>query len=350
MASPLQMVFVVEAVCALESAVSVSVSAAIAVVSYIAYAAAAFQAFPGMRLSIARFSRIQIREVTTFSVYLFLISVALYLATSVDNIVIAAYMSTSAIAVYTVAARLSEYQRQLCGQFTGLLFPLVVRFHERRDEGALRVTMLDGTRIALGLAAGCALCMIAFGRDLIELWMGQGFERSVVPLYVLALAGIVMVAQGPTGTILLGTGHHRLVGWASLAEIGLNAALSVALVGPFGLAGVATGTAVPYVLLNVIVLMPVACRAVGIPVGAFVRSTAGPTIAALAAAGLTAVMLQATNAERSLATVFLRGGTVALMYVAAFWFVGLRPSDRVRYAASVRQLAGSTGLPYVAVP
>ena len=98
-------------------------------------------------------------------------------------------------AFLAVALRLADYQRQLCGQFTGLLFPVLVRFHEREDVAALRVALIDGTRIALALVTGITLCLMAFARPLVELWMGPGFVDSILPLYVLAVLGIVAVAQ-----------------------------------------------------------------------------------------------------------------------------------------------------------
>ena len=103
----------------------VSVSTVISVASYAAYAAAARATFPAMRLSPSLFSTAQVREVTAFSLYLFLISIAIHVGTNIDNLIIGAYLGTSAIAVYTVAIRLAKYQRQLCGQFSGLLLPLL---------------------------------------------------------------------------------------------------------------------------------------------------------------------------------------------------------------------------------
>ena len=164
----------------------VGATTAVGVTSFVAYAAAARYTFPGMRLSPSRFSFRHVRDVTSFSLYLFLISIAYHLATNIDNLVIGAYVGTAAIAVYTVAVRLSEYQRELCGKFTGFLFPLVVRFHETRDDEALRATLVDGTRIALALVACVTLGLIAFGRGLIHIWMGSGFDATVVPMYVLA--------------------------------------------------------------------------------------------------------------------------------------------------------------------
>ena len=323
----------------------------IGVLSFIVYAAAARQTFPGMRLAPSRFSLQHVRDITSFSLYLFLISIAYHLATNVDNLVIGAYVGTAAIAVYTVSVRLTEYQREFCGKFTGFLFPLVVRFHESRDDDSLRATLIDGTRIALALVVCVALGLVVFGRGLIHIWMGTGFEATVVPLYVLALAGIVMVAQGPTGTILLGTGSHRLVAFASISEISANAVLSIALVHRFGLTGVALGTAIPFTLINVFVLMPAACRAVGLPVGAFAYETVIPTLIGLVPAVAISMALRLGGEVTSVTMLAVQSVIVGLAYVMAFWALGLRAGDRSRYAASIRQLfAAMPATPRIATP
>jgi O-antigen/teichoic acid export membrane protein len=329
----------------------VAATTSVGIMSFIVYAAAARQTFPGMHLAPSRFSVRHVRDVTSFSLYLFLISIAYHLATNVDNLVIGAYVGTAAIAVYTVAVRLTEYQREFCGKFTGFLFPLVVRFHEKRDNNALRATMIDGTRIALALVVCVALGLVVFGRGLIHIWMGSGFEATVVPLYVLALAGIVMVAQGPTGTILLGTGRHRLVAVASIAEITANAILSIALVGRFGLTGVAIGTAIPFTLINVFILMPAACRSVGLSIGAFAYETVIPTLIALAPAVALSLALRFGGEVTSVTMLTVQSVIVGLAYVIAFWALGLRAADRARYAASIRQLSGAMpATPRIATP
>jgi O-antigen/teichoic acid export membrane protein len=239
----------------------------------------------------------------------------------------------------------------MCGQFSGFLFPLVVRFHASGNEGALRMTLLDGTRLGVGLVTGVALCLLLFGGDLIQLWMGPGFEAAVVPLYVLAAGGIVMVAQGPTGTILLGTGHHRMVAWASLAEIVLNVALSILLVGRFGLAGVAIGTAVPFALLNLFVLMPAACRAIAVPLRDFAHVILLPAIVGLVPAVLVGVAVQAAAPPATLPSLIARGALVGTVYLLGFWTFGLTSSDRARYLSSVRRIAEPLpSAPRIAVP
>jgi O-antigen/teichoic acid export membrane protein len=319
----------------------VATTTAIGLAGYVAYAAAARATFPGMRLSVSRFSLQQVREVTSFSFYLFLISIAIHAGTSVDNLIIGAYLGTSAIAVYTVALRLTEYQRQLCGQFSGFLFPLVVRFDADRDLHSLRTTLIDGTRIALGLACCVALGLLAFGREVIALWMGPGFAGSTLPLYVLALASVVMVAQGPSGTILLATGRHRLVAGASVLEILLNVVFSVALVSGFGLTGVAIGTFLPYAILNLAVLMPVAARAVNVPLKDFATDIVMPALVATAPAAAAAFLLRQTASATTFAIVLGQLAVVTLVYLTAFLWLGLRPADRTRYVGSLKRVTMS---------
>jgi len=315
----------------------VAVSTVISISTYVAYAAAARDTFPAMRLSPRRFSTIQVREVTAFSLYLFLISIAIHVGTNVDNLIIGAYLGTTAVAVYTVAVRLAEYQRQLCGQFSGFLFPLVVRFDASRDNEALHATLLDGSRIALGLVVGVTLCLIAFGRQVVSLWMGPGFGESIAPLYVLVLAGVIMVGQGPAGTILLAAGRHRAVAAASVMDILLNIGLSVALAPRYGLAGVALGTALPYAVLNVVVLVPMACRTVNVPLRRFAAVVITPSLVALLPAVSVAVLLRSAVTPASFVIVLGECAVVGLVYVGAFCGFGLRPADRARYVGAVRR-------------
>jgi O-antigen/teichoic acid export membrane protein len=327
----------------------VAATAGINIASYAAYALAARRTFPGMRIAPSRFSTGHVREVSAFSLYLFVISIAIQVGTHVDNLIVGAYLGTAAVAVYTVAMRLSEYHRQLCGQFSGFLFPLIVRYHADKDGTALRATLLEGTRVGLGLATLVALGMIVLGRELVQLWMGPGFEAVVIPLYILAGAGIVMVAQGPTGNILLGTGHHRLVAAASIAEILFNVGLSIALIGSRELTGVAIGTAIPYVLINVLLLMPVACRAVGVSLGGFFRDTVGPTVAGLVPAALVGFVLRSSAPPVSVPILFAEAVVIGLVYLAAFWIIGLRRQERRRYLACAKELwSGSLPAPTIA--
>jgi len=320
----------------------------IAIASYGAYIAAARVTFPGLRLSPRRFSMSQAREVTSFSLYLFLISLAIQFGYNIDNLIIAAFAGTSAVAVYAVAFRLADYQRQLCNQFNGLLFPVVVRFSAADEIDSLRATLIDGTRIALGLIAGVTLCLVTFGDRLVLVWMGSGFSESLPALYTLAAAGVVLVTAGPLGNLLLARGRHRIVAFSCLGEAIVNLLLSIWWVRRYGIVGAAAGTAVSVTISNLLVQMPAACHLLDIPIRAFVRRVSTPALIALAP-GIAAAWLLRTAAEPStFVEIVVAGAIVGLVYIAAFVGLGLRRHDRLRYFGRLRHLNGQPVAPAVA--
>jgi O-antigen/teichoic acid export membrane protein len=319
----------------------VMATTSIGLASYVAYAIAAWRTFPGMRLSVWRFSRRQVREVTAFSAYVFLITIAIQLGYNMDNVVIGALAGTSAVAVYAVAFRLADYQRQLCNQFNGLLFPVVVRFDAGDQQTALRATLIDGTRIALGLIVGVTVCLVAFAAPLVRVWMGPGFDGSLAPLYALAAAGVVLVGAGPLGNILLARGRQRLVAFSCLAEAVVNLGLTILLVRRFGIVGAALGTLVAVTMSNVFVQMPAACRLLGVPIPAFLRQVALPAVVAALPAALVAWTLQVSVEAASVLDVIGRGAVVGLVYLLAFVSVGLGRTERARYLGSVRSVTSA---------
>jgi O-antigen/teichoic acid export membrane protein len=328
----------------------VACTSALGLASYGAYAWTARRAFPELRIRPALFSRALVRDVTTFSVYLFIIDIAIQIGFNLDNLVVGAALGTSAVAIYAVTLRLADYQRQLCNQFNGFLFPIVVRLRASGGIEALQTMLIEGTRIALVLVTGVTIGVIGFGRPLLVRWMGAAFEAGAVPLYVLALAGVVLVGQGPLGNILLGTGRHRLVAFVSLAEAVANLVLSVVLVRRFGLVGVAIGTAVPIFIANLFVLLPAACRQVYVPLPRFLRLVLPAPLAGAAPAIAVCVALRVWLPPATLAAILGEGSLVGLVYLIAVYLFGFDRELRARYLSYARglltpaPLAGGTAL------
>jgi O-antigen/teichoic acid export membrane protein len=315
----------------------VASTTAVGLLSYVGYAWTARLAMPELRIRLRSFSRPLVREVSAFSVYLFLISVAAQIGFNLDNLVIGAALGTSAVAIYAIAFRIADYQRQLCNQLNSLLFPVVVRLEAAARSQAMRAMMIDATRIALSLVTFVTICVLAYAQPLIARWMGSGFEAAVAPVWILALAGVVLVGQGPLGNVLLGTGRHRLVAFTSLGEAAANCALSLLLVRKYGIAGVAAGTAIPVVIANLGILLPAACRQVNVPVLTFLRLVGRAPLVATIPTIVVCALWRAMYPEPGLAAIVLQCALAALVYGLALCFVGLERDVRDRYLAHLRR-------------
>ena len=315
----------------------VATTTAINVAGYAGYAWTAYRMMPELRIRVAYFSAEQWRQVTSFSLYLFVINLAGQISFNIDNVVIGAVLGPALVAVYTIALRLSEYQRRLSDQFSGMLFPVVVAFGADRDVNALRRALVDGNRIATTLVAGASVCLVGFSGPLILRWMGPVFGGSVVPFDVLAFAGVIVVSQAASSNVLIAVGRHRLVTGIWIAEAIANLILSVVLVHRLGLTGVAVGTLLPLLVGHWMVMLAAACRAVDLPVRRCLYETTWPAAVAASLGAAVCLAVRWAVPPASATTVVGEMAVVGLGYVISLMTIGFDAETRRVYAAQLRR-------------
>jgi len=115
----------------------------------------------------------------------------------------------------------------------------------REQVDRLQRLFLVGTRLSLATVVPIAAVLILMAGPLIRAWVGPGFDGSVIVVQLLASIVVVRVGTATASTLLKGAGRHRLVAVVNVVTAIVNVSLSIALVKPLGLAGVAIGTLVP---------------------------------------------------------------------------------------------------------
>lgn len=315
----------------------VAATTCVRLLTYLAYRANAYRVFPDLHIRVSSFRRERLREVTTFSVYITLIDWANKLNYSVDAIVIGAFLSTTAVAVWTVGQRLAELTQRLTNQLNDVLFPTVVDNDTAARLDRLRAIFIHGTRLSLATVIPMAGTMILMADPLVAAWVGPDFARSVIVLRLLALTVIVRIGSATASTLLKGAGEHRLVAFANVAAAVANVALSIAIVKPLGLPGVAIGTMVPVCLASALVIFPAGCRRVELPVGRAVAEAVWP---AVWPAGVMTVYVLATRdlVPVNLFAVAVNGAAAAGVYALVFFFAAISVQQRRLYASKVIEL------------
>ncbi len=310
----------------------VAATTAVRLLAYIGYRANAYRAFPGLSIRPAHVKLSRLGEVTGFSAFILLIDLANKLNYSTDAIVIGAFMSTAAIAVWAVAQRLITTTQGLTTQINASLFPIVVDIATLGEMARLRRVFLQGTRLSLAMVIPIAVALGLLAEPLVLAWVGKDFSESVPVIYILAAAVIIRVGNSTATTLLKGAGRHGLLAGANLLMALANLALSVALVGRYGLIGVALGTLVPLAVVSVLVLFPAACRRVELPLPEAVSQGVWPSVwpilpvallllftRNLVGASLPAVAAQAVVAGSLYAIIFLR---LAISRDERDWYFG----------------------------
>ncbi len=212
----------------------------------------AYRALPGLRISRRLIDRETLHRVKGYSLDSFLAMLAGRITVQTGAIVVGGFAGVVAAAHYSVAARLIDTAKGLLRAVTSTLTPTVSEREATGDLAGVRSVFLGGTRWVLYLMLPVHLGILAYGRPFLARWVGAEYADVCFPAAAIMSATLTIgVAQSAASRILYGMGKLRLFARLALAEAVLNLALSLALVGPFGVEGVAVAVAGPNLLFCV---------------------------------------------------------------------------------------------------
>jgi O-antigen/teichoic acid export membrane protein len=196
--------------------------------------------------------------------------------------------------------------------------------------------LMDGTRFGMSIALPFLGLLFYYAEDVILLWVGEEFAGAVPVLRLLLGAVLCTAVQLNAANVLAMTGHHRFVAFAMAGSALLNLVLSLILIRFYGLNGVALATLISALTVEVVLIIPRACRARGVTLWSFYRRALWPTLPPLAPALALAWGLgQLQPAGAGFLWIILEGGAAAVVYFAAFYALALKPAERAFITAKL---------------
>jgi O-antigen/teichoic acid export membrane protein len=221
--------------------------------------------YPGVRFSLGDFDRTVLRRIFSFSMYVLLLGAGARLTFETDALVIGAMQGVDAIPFYVVANSLIVYVMDFVIAIAAVVSPMATTLSASGGMDQLRDMFLRWSKVALSLTVMVGLFLIVLGPKFIGVWIDASFEGpSGQVLQILMISSLVFLpVRGVAIPILMGMGKPRTPTIAFLIAGVVNVALSVALIGPFGIAGVALGTAIPNVGFAIAMWL-VTCRELGV--------------------------------------------------------------------------------------
>jgi len=299
-----------------------------------------------------------VRMLLSFSVFSSLIHLSSKVIYYTDSVVIASFLQVELVTFFAIAASLIDYAREISGSLSRIVTPRASMVQATESDVAVGEMVLNVGRVATLIALPITLTFWLRGHSIISLWMGQ--EYAVQSGHILSLLAIMVWFGGARSAIaatMLGLNKHRPLALVFMLEAVGNVGLSVALVKPLGLMGVALGTVIPNVLVSLALpwylrvtlgVSPLAfyCRALLLPslaclpfaCASLILERAYPVESLLAFCGqivlilplvpACAFVLTTTRTERHLIHAFLRN-----------------PASRLLLRARARQTTTPTALP-----
>lgn len=222
--------------------------------------------YPGVRLGLREFDRVVVRRIIGFSVFVLLLNVGNKLAFHIDSLVIGAFLDKGAVTDFSLGNQFMIYLTDLILGIGMVVMPLAVRLKTQGKSEEIRDIFLKWSRITVSICLLVSTYLMIAGPAFIGWWVGAEHQEAagtvlqiLVPSFVLFLA-----SRGVALPILMGRGDAAFPAWALLGMGLLNLAMSLALVRPFGIVGVAIGTAVPNVAFAAAIAVR-CCRELQVP-------------------------------------------------------------------------------------
>lgn len=227
-----------------------------------------------VRLKPSLFSGAVVRQILGFSIYVLLLSMGAQLSFQTDAIVIGKYLDPAKIPTFAVGNNLILYLMQFVIGIASVVMPMATNLQAQGKMDELRAIFFKWSKLAIALTWCAGLYLIVFGPDFLANWVGGRFEEpSGRVLRILMLSYFLFLPLRGVGLpVLMGLGKAGRPTVAFLVAGVVNLLLSLLLVGPLGLDGVAWGTTIPNILLAV-ALLYLACQALEISMLSYLANT-----------------------------------------------------------------------------
>lgn len=295
---------------------------------------------PHLRYGPRWVTRTHLGLIGSYSSIAFLGALASSITFQSDSLVIAAMLGAALVTPFAIAAGLVENVRSLVYSATFVLSPTASEMDTKGETGGLQAMLIAGSKYSVLVSWPVLIGLFVFGRAFIETWMGPSQLAAFPVLVILCAPTLFALPQSTASALLFGMSRHRGVVVLSLTNALLNLGLSLWWAKPFGLAGVAFGTAVPLALVSGLATMIYTCRVLGLPLGTYLwRGLGRPGLVSLSFLP-PALIARALWPVTGWVPLFLSAGASWLVFALVAWRFGVGADERRLWGRMVPGLLG----------
>jgi O-antigen/teichoic acid export membrane protein len=212
-----------------------------------------------------------------------------------------------------------------------------------RDEGAsdynaLKRHLLAGVKISTIIAGYIGGMIIVYGKFFILEWVGASYMESFTVLVILTVSMTITMSQFLSISVLQSVNKHKFFAVTNWIEALSNLLITFLLVRPFGIVGVALGTAIPMVVVKMILQPYVVCISIGMPLRYYIKNLYYMMVFIGAFIGLNYHIVHAIFVEISYFRIAAYVAASGMLYSVMVYLLVFDPVERTYLGANVRKM------------
>lgn len=189
-----------------------------------------------------------LKKILKFSMPVFVSSIAIFIITYTDTIVITFYRSFEEVALYQVAMPTSQLLLIFSSAIAAVAFPLISELHARKKFGEIQKSISVIITVLIFLILPFVILLVSFPEVIIKFLFGDGFLSAAVTLQILTISMIFYSIFTVLQTTLDGIGRPFINTKILFLMAGANLVFNIALVPIYGIIGSAMASLTAYLI------------------------------------------------------------------------------------------------------
>lgn len=235
-----------------------------------------------------------LKDLTGLTFHAMMVNISVIVSHKLDTLVIAAFLPLTAVGFYEIVFRLLGSILQLCMKICDGVFPMFARLMAASNTAGARQLFLRMSSFNNVLVGALMILIVGFYPEVFAFFSaGRMSIEPTLPILAIAVPIIWSSAlQIPACYFLYTADRQRYLTLSSLITAGCNLILSLILVQPLGIVGVALGTLIPQVIQHQLSLIPESCRTLNVSLEEYLKAVHLKALLALALLGFSVWLLK----------------------------------------------------------
>lgn len=270
-----------------------------------------------------------VREIGTFSLFLFLNSVIDQINWNVDKFLLGRFVGSAAIAVYSVGAQINNIYVQLADTMAAVLSPRAYQIaaNEQNPMEKLNALFVKVGRLQSLIVLAVVFGFALFGKAFITLWAGTEYEEAYYVTLLLIIPVSIPLCQtlGVDIQRALNKHQYRSVIYALISVANLG--ISIPLAKHFGAIGAALGTTISLLVGNGLIMNILYQKVIGLNILDFWPQILRLLLTVIPPCLIT-ILLKRVQPITSWGALILEGAVFVVIYAACICLYGLNGWER----------------------
>ncbi len=211
----------------------------------------AFRVLPELKFNLFLSNWKTLKKLFSFGIKLQVVRIEDIFTFQTDKLLISHFLGVGLVTYYQLGSTIINRTRQLPLLLISAIVPAASELNTKTDKKKIKDLYSKGTKY-LSLVGIPLITLVFLAAPLImRTWMGEGYERSVLVIQILAPCYFINLLGGMGTSIALGMGKPEFQMKAGALQLILNVALSITLVLIIGFVGVVIATLISLSLSSI---------------------------------------------------------------------------------------------------